>query len=132
MFTVHATFDHGSHGHDESFVLASSRNGTLADVLAFYDVSLSNPRLLAGMFIGVLLAFLFCALTMNAVGRAAYAMMGECRRQFAKMREAMRKQGMSEEDVANPDNWPRQGVDLDGHHYPDYANCVAISTAGAQ
>jgi H(+)-translocating pyrophosphatase len=132
MFTVHATFDHGSHGHDESFVLASSRNGTLADVLAFYDVSLANPRLLAGMFIGVLLAFLFCALTMNAVGRAAYAMMGECRRQFAKMREAMRKQGMSEEDVANPDNWPRQGVDLDGHHYPDYANCVAISTAGAQ
>ncbi|MBX3366920.1 MAG: sodium-translocating pyrophosphatase [Phycisphaeraceae bacterium] len=132
QFTIHATFDHGSHGHDEKFVLASSRNGTLADVLAFYDVSLANPRLLAGMFIGVLLAFLFCALTMNAVGRAAYAMMGECRRQFAKMRQAMRAKGMSEEDVANPDNWPREGVDLDGQHYPDYANCVAISTAGAQ
>ncbi|MCW5769858.1 MAG: sodium-translocating pyrophosphatase [Phycisphaeraceae bacterium] len=132
QFTIHATFDHGSHGHDEKFVVASSRNGTLADVLTFYDVSLANPRLLAGMFIGVLLAFLFCALTMNAVGRAAYAMMGECRRQFAKMRQAMRAKGMSEEDVANPDNWPREGVDLDGHHYPDYANCVAISTAGAQ
>jgi Na+/H+-translocating membrane pyrophosphatase len=69
---------------------------------------------------------------MNAVGRAAYAMMGECRRQFAKMRQAMRAKGMSEQDVANPDNWPREGVDLDGEHYPDYANCVAISTAGAQ
>ena len=69
---------------------------------------------------------------MNAVGRAAYAMMGECRRQFGKIREALRQGGMSEEDVANPDNWPKTGVDLDGHHYPDYANCVAISTAGAQ
>jgi Na+/H+-translocating membrane pyrophosphatase len=59
-------------------------------------------------------------------------MMGECRRQFGKMRQAMRNTGMSEADVANPDNWPREGVDLDGHHYPDYANCVAISTAGAQ
>jgi K(+)-stimulated pyrophosphate-energized sodium pump len=131
-FTVHASFNHGDHSHDESFVLASSRNGTLADVLAFYDVTLANPRLLGGMFIGVLLSFLFCALTMNAVGRAAYAMMGECRRQFGKMRQAMRNKGMSEADVANPDNWPREGVDLDGHHYPDYANCVAISTAGAQ
>ena len=121
-------------GHDDRYVLelASSRNGTLADVLTFYDVTLANPRLLAGMFIGVLLAFLFCALTMNAVGRAAYAMMGECRRQFGKMRQAMRAGGMSEADVANPENWPREGVEFEGKHYPDYANCVAISTAGAQ
>ena len=132
LFTIHASFPHGDHSHDEMFVLASSRNGTLADVLAFYDVSLANPRLLAGMFIGVLLAFLFCALTMNAVGRAAYAMMRECRRQFGKMRAAMRAKGMSEADVANPDNWPKEGVDFEGQHYPDYANCVAISTAGAQ
>ncbi|HCT43701.1 MAG TPA: hypothetical protein DF699_00640, partial [Phycisphaerales bacterium] len=88
--------------------------------------------LLGGVFIGVLLAFLFCALTMNAVGRAAYAMMGECRRQFGFIRQALRNQGMSEEEVADPDNWPMKGVDLDGHHYPDYANCVAISTTGAQ
>ncbi|MFI4896424.1 MAG: sodium-translocating pyrophosphatase [Phycisphaerales bacterium JB059] len=114
------------------FTVYSSRNGSIKDVLAFYDVSLANPRLLGGIFIGVLLAFLFCALTMNAVGRAAYAMMGECRRQFAKMRDGLRKQGMSEEDVANPDNWPKQGLDVEGHHYPDYANCVSISTAGAQ
>ena len=112
--------------------LASSERGSVSDVLDFYDVTLANPKLLGGLFIGVLLAFLFCALTMNAVGRAAYAMMGECRRQFGFIREALRREGMSEEDLANPDNWPMKGVDLDGHHYPDYANCVAISTAGAQ
>ncbi len=112
--------------------LASSTRGSVKDVLAYYDVTLANPKLLGGLFIGVLLAFLFCALTMNAVGRAAYAMMGECRRQFGFIREALRREGMSEEDLANPDNWPMKGVDLDGHHYPDYANCVAISTAGAQ
>ncbi len=112
--------------------LASSERGEISDVLRFYDVTLANPKLLGGIFIGVMLAFLFCALTMNAVGRAAYAMMGECRRQFGFIREALRRGGMSEADVANPDNWPMKGVDLDGHHYPDYANCVAISTAGAQ
>ena len=112
--------------------LASAQRGSVSDVLDFYDVTLANPKLLGGLFIGVLLAFLFCALTMNAVGRAAYAMMGECRRQFGFIREALRRDGMSEEDLANPDNWPMKGVDLDGHHYPDYANCVAISTAGAQ
>ena len=131
-YTVHLSFDHGDHSHDEVVTLVSTRKGTIGDVLAFYDVSLANPRLLGGIFIGVLLAFLFCALTMNAVGRAAYAMMGECRRQFAKIRQALRNKGMSEQDVANPDNWPKTGVDLDGHHYPDYANCVSISTAGAQ
>lgn len=123
---------HGDHGHDLEIQLIGSRNGSLSDILAFYDVTLANPRLLAGMFIGVLLSFLFCALTMNAVGRAAYAMMGECRRQFGKMRAAMRATGMSEADVANPENWPREGVEFEGKHYPDYANCVAISTAGAQ
>lgn len=69
---------------------------------------------------------------MNAVGRAAYAMMGECRRQFGKIRDALRKQGMSETDVADPDNWPMEGIEYEGTHYPDYANCVSISTAGAQ
>ncbi|MEN1704304.1 MAG: sodium/proton-translocating pyrophosphatase, partial [Planctomycetota bacterium] len=77
------------------------------------------------------LAFLFCALTMNAVGRAAYAMMGECRRQFGIMRDGFRKSGMSEEDIANPESWPKQ-TEVDGKTYPDYANCVSISTAGAQ
>ncbi len=115
----------------ETFEVTSSKNGSLQDVLAFYDVTLTNPRVLGGLFMGVLLAFLFCAMTMNAVGRAAYAMMGECRRQFAKMREAFRAQGMSEEDIADPMKWPKQ-VEFEGKTYPDYANCVAISTAGAQ
>ena len=131
QYTIHANFDHGDHSHDESFVVTSSRKGSVGDVLAFYDVTITNPRLLGGIFIGVLLAFLFCAMTMNAVGRAAYAMMNECRRQFAIMRDAFRKNGMSESDLADPETWPKQ-VDVDGKQYPDYANCVAISTAGAQ
>jgi K(+)-stimulated pyrophosphate-energized sodium pump len=79
----------------------------------------------------VLLAFLFCALTMDAVGRAANEMMIECRRQFAKMREGFRKQGKRGGHRRTPTTG-RKGVELDGHKYPDYANCVTISTAGAQ
>ena len=119
-------------GADWHATLSSTNRGQIKDVLTFYDVTLANPKLLGGIFIGVLLAFLFCALTMNAVGRAAYAMMNECRRQFGFIRQALRNGGMSEEDVANPDNWPMKGVDLDGHHYPDYAECVSISTTSAQ
>ena len=130
-YTLHVEIDHGDHTDSVILELPSSRNGSVRDVLAFYDVTITNPRLLGGIFIGVLLAFLFCALTMNAVGRAAYAMMGECRRQFAIMRDGFRKSGMSEEDLANPESWPKQ-VEVDGHTYPDYANCVSISTAGAQ
>jgi K(+)-stimulated pyrophosphate-energized sodium pump len=117
---------------NQTVEIISSQNGRIRDVLAFYDVTLTNPGLLGGIFFGVMLTFLFCALTMNAVGRAAYSMIDECRRQFAKIREALRRGGMSEEDVANPDNWPKTGVELDGKHYPDYASCVSISTAGAQ
>jgi len=119
-------------GENWHATLASTKRGRVKDVLAFYDVTLANPKLLGGVFIGAMLAFLFCALTMNAVGRAAYAMMGECRRQFGFIRQALRNDGMSEEDLANPDNWPMKGVDLDGHHYPDYAECVSISTSSAQ
>ena len=118
---------------DGSLVLpiASTDNGTLRDVLTYYSVTLLNPRVLGGLFIGVLLAFLFCALTMNAVGTAANEMMKEARRQFAKMRDAFRAKGMSEEDIANPQSWPLT-VENEGLTYPDYANCVSISTAGAQ
>lgn len=119
-------------GPEWQATLASTKRGQVKDVLRFYDVTLANPKLLGGVFIGAMLAFLFCALTMNAVGRAAYAMMNECRRQFGFIRQALRNGGMSEEDVANPDNWPMKGVDLDGHHYPDYAECVSISTSSAQ
>jgi H(+)-translocating pyrophosphatase len=114
-----------------SLEIIPARRSDMQDVLAFYDVTLLNPRVLGGLFMGVLLAFLFCAMTMNAVGRAANGMMLECRRQFAKMREAFHKQGMSAEDIADPMKWPKQ-VDYEGVHYPDYARCVSISTAGAQ
>ncbi|MCB9838963.1 MAG: sodium/proton-translocating pyrophosphatase [Phycisphaeraceae bacterium] len=118
-------------GHDLRFDIVSLSHGRIADVLAFYDMTLTNPRVLGGVFIGVMLAFVFCAMTMNAVGRAANLMMVECRRQFGKMREGFLKSGMSKEDVADPMKWPKQ-VEYEGVHYPDYASCVSISTAGAQ
>jgi K(+)-stimulated pyrophosphate-energized sodium pump len=114
-----------------SFDIVSSRQATIDEIMRYYDVMLTNPKVIAGLFIGVLLTFLFCALTMNAVGRAAYRMMRECRRQFGKMREAFRAAGMSEADIANPESWPKR-VMHEGVQYPDYANCVSISTAGAQ
>ena len=106
----------------------------ISDILAFYDVTLTNPRVLGGVFIGVLLTFLFCSMTMNAVGRAAYAMMNECRRQFAKMREGLRSEGADEAMIADAMSWPkdRKIAHSDGKSYPDYAECVAISTSGAQ
>jgi len=111
-------------------VLRADR-ASIRQILDYYDVTLMNPRVLGGIFLGVMLAFTFCAMTMQAVGRAAYRMMNECRRQFGIMREAFRKKGMSEADIADPMKWPTK-VDADGRKYPDYAECVAISTAGAQ
>ena len=80
-----------------------------ADFMNYYQVTLMNPKVLVGVFIGSMMAFLFCGLTMNAVGRAAQKMVEEVRRQFR--------------DIA--------GI-LDGNGKPDYARCVAISTKGAQ
>ncbi len=68
-----------------------------------------NPLLLCGIFIGAMMAFVFCAMTMKAVGRAAGAMVNEVRRQFKEI----------------------PGI-MDGSGTPDYARCVEISTAGAQ
>jgi inorganic pyrophosphatase/K(+)-stimulated pyrophosphate-energized sodium pump len=82
---------------------------TLGQYMAFYDVTLLNPKVLCGLFAGVLLVFLFSAMTMRAVGRAAMAMVKEVRRQFKEI----------------------PGI-MDGSGKPDYARCVAISTAGAQ
>jgi Na+/H+-translocating membrane pyrophosphatase len=111
--------------------LVPSRKASLQQFMTFYNVTLMNPKVLCGLFSGVLLAFLFCALTMKAVGRAANRMMIECRRQFEKVRQFLRNEGKDEAFVQNPDNWPKR-VNVDNHDYPDYANCVAISTAGAQ
>jgi len=118
-------------GSDHTIDLVPSRRASLAQFMAFYNVTLMNPKVLCGLFSGVLLAFLFCSLTMKAVGRAANAMIVECRRQFEKFRQFLRNEGKDEEFVQNPDNWPMK-VNVDNHEYPDYANCVAISTAGAQ
>lgn len=82
---------------------------TLVDFTDAYNVNLMNPIVLVGIFIGSMMAFLFCGLTMNAVGRAAQKMVEEVRRQFRTIK----------------------GI-LEGKADPDYARCVAISTKGAQ
>ncbi len=82
---------------------------SISQFMAYYDVTLMNPQVLIGLFIGAVMAFFFCALTMKAVGRAAGAMVQEVRRQFRE----------------NP------GI-MKGEVKPDYATCVAISTTGAQ
>lgn len=85
------------------------REAGFTDFMMFYDVTLMNPKVLSGMFIGSMMAFLFCGLTMNAVGRAAAHMVEEVRRQFREIK----------------------GI-LEGKTEPDYARCVQISTLGAQ
>ena len=82
---------------------------SFSDFMAFYEVNLMSPKVLSGMFIGAMMAFLFCGLTMNAVGRAAAHMVDEVRRQFREIK----------------------GI-LIGDAEPDYARCVQISTKGAQ
>jgi K(+)-stimulated pyrophosphate-energized sodium pump len=81
----------------------------LSDLVEAYNVTLLNPKLLCGLFIGSMMCFVFCAMTMKAVGRAAGDMVREVRRQF--------------KDIP--------GI-LEGSAIPDYARCVGISTKGAQ
>ncbi|OJX92004.1 MAG: sodium-translocating pyrophosphatase [Paludibacter sp. 47-17] len=82
---------------------------SFGDFMEWYNVTLMNPVVLIGVFIGAMMAFLFCGLTMNAVGRAAQSMVEEVRRQFREI----------------------AGI-MEGKAEPDYARCVAISTKGAQ
>ena len=113
------------------FEIVSTKTATIPQLLQYYNVTLMNPKVLAGLFLGVMLVFVFCAMTMNAVGRAAFAMIDECRRQFAIMKAGFKKNGLSDEDIADPLKWPYQ-IEVDGKEYPDYASCVGISTASAQ
>ena len=92
---------------DGTTVMISEASFT--DFMRYYDITLMNPKVLSGMFIGSMMAFLFCGLTMNAVGRAAAHMVEEVRRQFREIK----------------------GI-LTGEAEPDYERCVAISTQGAQ
>ena len=84
-------------------------NANILDVVNAYDMNLMNPVVLVGIFIGAMMAFLFCGLTMNAVGRAAQSMVTEVRRQFREIKGILTKEAR-----------------------PDYARCVEISTKGAQ
>ena len=84
-------------------------SASITDIVNYYDISLMNPMVLTGVFIGAMMAFLFCGLTMNAVGRAAQKMVVEVRRQFREI----------------------AGI-LEGKKRPDYTSCVRISTKAAQ
>ena len=114
-------------GKTYEFQIIPATKATLPQLMAYYNVTLMNPKVLCGLFLGVMLVFTFCAMTMNAVGRAAYEMMNECRRQFKLMKQGYKADGLSDEDLADPMKWPFSTT-VDGHKYPDYANCVAIST----
>jgi K(+)-stimulated pyrophosphate-energized sodium pump len=81
----------------------------IVDFVNAYNLTLMNPFVLSGVFLGAMMAFVFCAMTTQAVGRAAGDMVNEVRRQFKEI----------------------PGI-LEGKAKPDYARCVAISTAGAQ
>jgi len=81
----------------------------IMDFVNAYELHIMNPKLICGLFIGAMMTFVFCAMTMKAVGRAAGAMVNEVRRQFREI----------------------AGI-MEGTGKPDYAECVSISTRGAQ
>ena len=87
----------------------SAADATIPDFMNYFQVTLMNPKVLVGAFIGGMAAFLFCGLTMEAVGRAAQKMVEEVRRQFREIK----------------------GI-LEGKAEPDYGSCVEISTRAAQ
>ncbi len=109
---------------------ANAASLSIKGFINHFEINLLNPSVLCGLFIGVMLVMVFCAMTMNAVGRAAFAMIDECRRQFKIMKQGFKADGVSDADIADPLKWPNQTT-VDGHQYPDYANCVAISTDSA-
>ena len=89
--------------------IVETTKATITDIVNYYDITLMNPMVLVGIFIGSMMAFLFCGLTMNAVGRASSKMVVEVRRQFREI----------------------AGI-LEGKQRPDYTSCVRISTKAAQ
>ncbi|MBE7464394.1 MAG: sodium-translocating pyrophosphatase [Planctomycetes bacterium] len=89
--------------------LIGTADAKIADFVKAYDISLMNPMVICGLFLGGMMAYVFCAMTMKAVGRAAGKMVEEVRRQFKE----------------------KPGI-MAGTDKPDYARCVAISTMGAQ
>ena len=90
-------------------VSIETEKASLIDFMMYYQITLMNPKVLIGLFLGSMMAFIFCGLTMNAVGRAAQKMVEEVRRQLREI----------------------EGI-FDGSGAPDYARCVDISTQSAQ
>ncbi|MBI2931578.1 MAG: sodium-translocating pyrophosphatase [Planctomycetes bacterium] len=106
---AYLTLTEQTHGSQTVVKVVPVREASLGDFMAFYKVTLMNPNVLIGLFIGAMMTFVFCAMTMKAVGRAARSMVLEVRRQFREI----------------------AGI-MEGKAEPDYARCVAISTVGAQ
>jgi len=100
---------HGAQYIDAAGNVFNPETATMSDFMAFFQVTLINPKVLVGAFIGAMAAFLFSGITMEAVGRAAGAMVDEVRRQFREIK----------------------GI-LEGTGTPDYGRCVEISTRAAQ
>ena len=101
--------EEGRHFMDAAGQTFDPLNATMPDFMDFFQVTLMNPKVLVGAFVGAMAAFLFCGLTMGAVGRAAQSMVEEVRRQFREIK----------------------GI-LEGKATPDYGRCVEISTRSAQ
>lgn len=101
--------ENGKQYVDAAGNLFDPSNASTIDFINFFQVNLINPKVLVGAFLGAMAAFLFCGLTMGAVGRAAESMVQEVRRQFREI----------------------QGI-LVGKATPDYGRCVEISTRSAQ
>jgi len=94
---------------EQGYEVLKAGHAQLSDFVEAYGIHLMNPLIICGLLLGAMMAFVFCAFTMKAVGRAAGAMVEEVRRQFKE----------------------KPGI-MEGKERPDYARCVAISTAGAQ
>ena len=101
--------ENGKQYVDAAGNLFDPSNASTIDFINFFQVNLINPKVLVGAFLGAMAAFLFCGLTMGAVGRAAESMVQDVRRQFREI----------------------QGI-LEGKATPDYGRCVEISTRSAQ
>lgn len=99
----------GQHFMDAAGNIFDPATAQMPDFMEFFQVNLMNPKVIVGAFIGAMAAFLFCGLTMGAVGRAAQSMVEEVRRQFHEIK----------------------GI-LEGKATPDYGRCVEISTRSAQ
>lgn len=108
MAMIHAV-QGGQQFFDSAGNIFDPSSATMPDFMNFFQVTLMNPTVLVGAFIGAMAAFLFCGLTMEAVGRAAQKMVVEVRRQFKTI----------------------AGI-LEGKATPDYGRCVEISTKAAQ